>query len=33
MIIGVLMLLVTLFARAVLCNWLVCLAIWMAART
>lgn len=22
----------TLFARAVLCNWLVCLAIWMAAR-
>lgn len=22
-----------LFARAVLCNWLVCLAIWMAART
>jgi nitrite transporter NirC len=21
-----------LFARAVLCNWLVCLAIWMAAR-
>ena len=23
----------SLFARAVLCNWLVCLAIWMAART
>ena len=22
----------TLFARAVLCNWLVCLSIWMAAR-
>jgi len=22
-----------LFARAILCNWLVCLAIWMAART
>ena len=22
-----------LFARAVLCNWLVCLALWMAART
>jgi nitrite transporter len=22
----------SLFARAVLCNWLVCLAIWMAAR-
>ena len=21
-----------LFARAILCNWLVCLAIWMAAR-
>ncbi|HXQ49915.1 MAG TPA: nitrite transporter NirC [Stellaceae bacterium] len=24
---------VSLFARAVLCNWLVCLAIWMAGRT
>ncbi len=23
---------VALFARAILCNWLVCLAIWMAAR-
>jgi nitrite transporter NirC len=23
----------SLFARAVLCNWLVCLAIWMAGRT
>ena len=23
---------VSLFARAILCNWLVCLAIWMAAR-
>lgn len=22
----------TLFARAILCNWLVCLALWMAAR-
>ncbi len=22
-----------LFARAILCNWLVCLALWMAART
>jgi len=22
-----------LFARAILCNWLVCLAVWMAART
>ncbi len=24
---------IELFARAVLCNWLVCLALWMAART
>ena len=24
---------ISLFARAVLCNWLVCLAIWMAGRT